>query len=92
MAEQLKVGVIGCAGRGGSFLNTFNIHPHTTLHALCDINEDGLVDLHDLVFIRDTLGYTSAAPSPSTATPEPATMTVLAIGGMLVLRRRRRKA
>jgi predicted dehydrogenase len=42
MGEQLKVGVVGCAGRGGSFLNTFNIHPNTTLHALCDINEEGL--------------------------------------------------
>ncbi len=42
MADQLKVGVVGCAGRGGAFLNTFNIHPNTTLHALCDINEEGL--------------------------------------------------
>ncbi len=42
MAEDLKIGVVGCAGRGGSFLNTFNIHPNTHLHALCDIDDDGL--------------------------------------------------
>jgi predicted dehydrogenase len=42
MSDKIKIGVVGCAGRGGSFLNTFNIHPQTTLHALCDINEKGL--------------------------------------------------
>ena len=55
-----------------------------------DLDADGDVDLDDLVFIRDTLGYVSAA-APSAATPEPATMTVLALGGMLVLRRRRQR-
>ena len=52
-----------------------------------DLDADGDVDLHDLVFIRDNFGAGPAAPAA--ATPEPATMTVLALGGMLVLRRRR---
>ena len=54
-----------------------------------DLDADGDVDLDDLVFIRDGFGYVTPA-APSAATPEPATMTVLAIGGMLVLRRRRK--
>ena len=58
-----------------------------------DLDADGDVDLDDLVFIRDNYGFVSpAAPSASSATPEPATMTLLALGGMLVPRRRRRKA
>ncbi|MFP3904082.1 MAG: Gfo/Idh/MocA family protein, partial [Armatimonadota bacterium] len=40
--DTLRIGVVGCAGRGGSFLNTFNLHPQTMLHALCDIDEEGL--------------------------------------------------
>jgi predicted dehydrogenase len=42
MSDKLKVGIVGCVGRGSSFLGTFNTHPQTVLHALCDINEDGL--------------------------------------------------
>ena len=55
-----------------------------------DLDEDGDVDLDDLVFIRDNFGYVSAAPPA--ATPEPATMTVLAIGGLMALGRRRRRS
>ena len=54
-----------------------------------DLDADGDVDLDDLVFIRDNFGYVSPA-APAAATPEPATMTLLALGGMLVLRRRRK--
>ena len=53
-----------------------------------DLDADGDVDLHDLVFIRDGFGFVTPE-APAAATPEPATMTVLAIGGLLVLRRRR---
>ena len=70
----------------GHFENQFGgpgVDPHNA-----DLNEDGLADLHDLVLIRDTFGYTSPT-APSAATPEPATMTLLAISGLLVLRRRR---
>ena len=56
-----------------------------------DLDADGDVDLDDLVFIRDNFGFVTPA-APAAATPEPATMTVLAIGGLAVLRRRRRKA
>ena len=56
-----------------------------------DLDKDGDVDLDDLVFIRDNFGYVSPpSPSASAATPEPATMTVLALGGLMVLRRRRK--
>ena len=53
-----------------------------------DLDEDGDVDLDDLVFIRDNYGYVSPE-APSAATPEPATMSVLTLGGLVVLRRRR---
>ena len=56
-----------------------------------DIDEDGDVDLDDLKIMRDYYGAVPAAPAGA-AVPEPATMTVLAIGGLMVLRRRSRKA
>jgi hypothetical protein len=60
----------------------------------CDFDGDGDVDLDDFVIIRGNFGFTSA-PEPAapdfSSTPEPATMSLLAIGGLLVLRRRRRK-
>ena len=52
-----------------------------------DLDADGDVDLDDLVFIRDNFGAGPAAPAA--ATPEPATMSLLALGGLMVLRRRR---
>ncbi len=42
MQDKLKVGVVGSAGRGGSFFAPFHNHPRTCLHALCDINAEGL--------------------------------------------------
>ena len=60
-----------------------------------DVDGDNDVDLDDFVMIRGNFGFTSA-PEPAapdfSSTPEPATMSLLAIGGLLVLRRRRRKA
>ncbi|MDP7288818.1 MAG: PEP-CTERM sorting domain-containing protein, partial [Phycisphaerae bacterium] len=59
-----------------------------------DFDGDGDVDLDDFVIIRENFGFTSA-PQPAapdfSATPEPATMSLLALGGLMVLRRRRRK-
>ena len=57
-----------------------------------DFDEDQDVDLDDFKVMRDNLGAAGSAPQGGAATPEPATMTVLALGGMLVLRRRSRKA
>lgn len=42
MPQVLKVGVVGSAGRGGSFFAPFQSHPSTCLHALCDLNEEGV--------------------------------------------------
>jgi predicted dehydrogenase len=42
MSSPLKVGIVGCAGRGGSFFAPFRSHPGTCLHALCDINAEGM--------------------------------------------------
>ncbi|OGV71399.1 MAG: hypothetical protein A3K19_01560 [Lentisphaerae bacterium RIFOXYB12_FULL_65_16] len=38
----LKVGIVGAAGRGGSFFIAFVHNPHTRLEALCDLNEAGV--------------------------------------------------
>ena len=38
--EKLNVGVVGAAGRGGSFRAGFDAHPVTRLHAVCDIREE----------------------------------------------------
>ena len=57
-----------------------------------DFNEDGRVDLADFAIIRGNFG-TSVGTSPladaTAVTPEPATMILLGLGGLTVLRRRR---
>ena len=65
------------------------------LSLTADFTGDGFVDLADFVILRANWGLTSEAPTASdlpNVTPEPATMTMLALGGLLALRRRRRKA
>jgi autotransporter-associated beta strand protein len=60
-----------------------------------DFNGDGFVTLADFAIMRGNWGATSGAPptiDDLNATPEPATMSLLAIGGLMMLRRRRRKA
>jgi len=61
-----------------------------------DFNEDGRVDLTDFVLMRANFGMVvDLGPAPIAApavTPEPATLTLLAIGGILVTRRRRRRS
>jgi hypothetical protein len=60
----------------------------------CDFDNDGDVDVDDFQIMKDNWGYDGTgggAPLQlGTETPEPATMSVLAIGGLLVLRRRRK--
>jgi len=57
-----------------------------------DFNEDGRVDLTDFVLIRANFGIVvDLGPAPiatPTVTPEPATLTLLALGGLAILRRR----
>jgi hypothetical protein len=60
-----------------------------------DFNEDGYVDMADFVILRANWGEGTTPPGatdlPGT-TPEPTTMSLLAIGALVALRRRRRKA
>jgi hypothetical protein len=59
-----------------------------------DFDNDGDADLDDFVTLREFFG-TDFNPAPSSndfsATPEPATMSLLALGALAILRRRRRK-
>jgi hypothetical protein len=64
------------------------------LSLTADFNDDGYVDVADFVIMRAHWGDTATAPDASSlpaTTPEPATMTMLAIGGLVAFRRRRRK-
>lgn len=57
-----------------------------------DFNDDNVVNLDDFAIQRGNFGFGVAPASAAafgTSTPEPSTMTILAIGGLLALRRRR---
>lgn len=41
--KDVKVGIVGAAGRGLGFFAAFEHNPHTVITALCDINEAGLL-------------------------------------------------
>jgi hypothetical protein len=60
----------------------------------CDWSGDQIVDLLDLQILKDNFGFGvggGAPEPPASETPEPATMSLLAIGGLLVLRRRKHR-
>jgi len=60
-----------------------------------DFDNDGDADLDDFVTLRESFGnnYNEAPSIPDLSqTPEPATMSLLALGALAVLRRRRRKS
>lgn len=40
MASEIKVGIVGAAGRGNSFLGAFQSDPRTVVTALCDVNQE----------------------------------------------------
>ena len=59
-----------------------------------DFNEDGRVDLTDFALQRASFGVgagSSPLSNPTIETPEPATLTLLAIGGLAVLKNLRRR-
>jgi len=56
-----------------------------------DFTGDGAIDLQDFGILKDHFGHTTGS-IPVTVVPEPATMSLLALGGLAVLRRRRRAA
>ncbi|MDP6544419.1 MAG: PEP-CTERM sorting domain-containing protein, partial [Phycisphaerae bacterium] len=59
-----------------------------------DFDGDGDVDIDDFNILKGNMGWDGtgggAPQTPGSETPEPATMSLLAIGGLLILRRRRR--
>jgi hypothetical protein len=58
-----------------------------------DFNYDGIVDLRDFVIIRENFGFgVGLAPEAEflATTPEPATLSLLALGGIVLVRRRKR--
>jgi hypothetical protein len=64
------------------------------LSLTADFNGDGYVDMADFVILRANWGAGTTPPEASelpSTTPEPATMTMLALGAMVALGRRRRK-
>jgi subtilisin-like proprotein convertase family protein len=57
-----------------------------------DFNNDGIIDLGDFAILRGNFGYgvSASLDAPeATATPEPTTLSLLALGGLAMLRRRR---
>ncbi|MBC8372570.1 MAG: PEP-CTERM sorting domain-containing protein [Planctomycetes bacterium] len=65
--------------------------PHTLT---ADFNDDDMVDLDDFAMLRGNFGFgVASAPDAEfgAATPEPTTLTLLALGGLAILRRRRKQ-
>ena len=72
------------------FFQQFGSQPHAPGPPYtADFDEDDDVDLDDFLVMRNNFGTGVSAPEGGATIPEPATMAVLAIGGMIVLRRRR---
>ena len=40
--EELNLGIVGVAGRGGNFKRSIDIIDHLRIHAVCDVDPDGL--------------------------------------------------
>ena len=42
MSRDIKIGIVGAAGRGRGFFSAFLNNPYTQITALCDVNEEGV--------------------------------------------------
>lgn len=42
MSKDIKIGIVGAAGRGKCFFSSFNNNPYSEITAICDLNEEGL--------------------------------------------------
>ena len=54
MAEQLKVGIVGAAGRGGSFRAGFEASDAARIHAVCDVDEESLAEAAERMGAEET--------------------------------------
>jgi predicted dehydrogenase len=52
--EKLNIGIVGAVGRGKSFRTAFDAHPVTSIHAVCDLNEEKLPEAAELLGAEET--------------------------------------
>ena len=55
-----------------------------------DVNGDGITDFNDILIMLNTSNWLQGTPPSGPSIPEPATMSLLALGGLALIRRRRR--
>ena len=52
--SELNIGVVGAVGRGKSFRTAFDAHSATRIHAVCDLNEEKLPEVAELLGAEKT--------------------------------------
>ena len=55
--ERVNLGIVGAAGRGGRFKQVFDVLKQVRVHALCDIDSDGLLEAQARLEVSEA--YTS---------------------------------
>lgn len=51
--DKIRIGIVGAAGRGGSFFSAFTSNPRVTLQALCDLNEERIREVAGTLGVPD---------------------------------------
>jgi len=54
ITNTIRLGIVGCVGRGGSFRKSVDIIDTLELTALCDLNEEGLAKTADELSVSNT--------------------------------------
>ena len=58
--EKLKVAVVGAGIYGRNHLNAYTWNPNSDLVAVCDMNNDDVIDLKDaLLILKKALGISA---------------------------------